>query len=288
MTRRHFLETTGVLAGASALHPLLTWDDELSRRFKIGACDWSLGKSSDIGAFDLAQQIGLQGLMVNLGDTKNDLHLRQASVQAQFKAAAKRTDIKISSIAIGELNEVPYKSDPRMEDWVADAIDVADNLDVPVVLLAFFAKNDLRNDPAGMAEVARRLKRVASKAEKKGIILGLETYLSGQEHLDIINQVGSKNVQVYYDFRNTADAGHDPIKEFKLIGKSRVCELHMKENRFLLRQGSLDWKGISSMIRDMGYRGDRWMQIEWSKPDDADLITSYKDNLDFLKGKFKA
>jgi L-ribulose-5-phosphate 3-epimerase len=44
---------------------------------RIGACDWSLGKSSDLGAFDLAKQIGLQGIQVNLGSEKNNMHLRQ-------------------------------------------------------------------------------------------------------------------------------------------------------------------------------------------------------------------
>ena len=45
----------------------------------------------------------------------------------------------------GELNNVPYKSDPQTDEWVWDSIDVAKSLGVPVILLAFFAKNDLRN-----------------------------------------------------------------------------------------------------------------------------------------------
>ena len=165
-------------------------------------------------------------------------------------------------------------------------METARNLQVPVVLLAFFNKNDLRNDSAGKKEVINRLKKVAPHAEKNGIILGIESYLDADEHLDIIDQVGSKNIKVYYDFRNTADAGFDTVKEFKKLGKKMICELHMKENGFLLGKGTLDWAAIGNAVSEAGYYGDGWMQIEWAKPDGVDLIESYAHNLQFLKNIF--
>ena len=256
------------------------------KHFYIGACDWSLGKSSDIAAFEIAKQIGLDGIMVNMGSVKDNLHLREKNVQQQWLDASRETGIKISSIAIGELNNVPYKSDPRTEQWVWDSVDTARNLHVPVVLLAFFHKNDLRNDAAGKNEVISRLKKVAPHAEKNGIILGIESYLNADEHLDIIDRVGSKNIKVYYDFRNTADAGFDTIKEFKKLDRKLVCELHMKENGFLLGKGTLDWTAIGNAVYEAGYYGDGWMQIEGAKPDGAAVIESYKHNLQFLKNIF--
>lgn len=255
-------------------------------KFHIGACDWSIGKNSDPGAFEIAKQIGLDGLMVNMGSEKNNLHLRRKDVQQQYITASRETGIKISSIAIGELNNVPYKSDPRTEQWVWDSVDVARNLDVPVILLAFFSKNDLRNDSAGKKEVISRLKKVAPHAEKNRIILGIESYLNAEEHMDMIEQVGSKNVKVYYDFRNTADAGFDTVKEFKKLGKKMICELHMKENGFLLGEGTLNWRDIGNAVYDAGYYGDGWMQIEGARPDKSDVVESYKHNLQVLKTIF--
>ena len=254
--------------------------------FKIGACDWSLGRSSDPAAFEIAKQIGLDGIMVNMGSEKDNLHLREKSLQQRYLELSKQKNIEISSIAIGELNNIPYKSDPRTEEWVWDSVEVAKNLHAPVVLLAFFSKNDLRNDDAGKKEVISRLKKVAPHAEKNGIILGIESYLSANEHLDIINKVGSPNIKVYYDFRNTADAGYDTIAEFKKLGKNMVSELHIKENGFLLGKGTLDWQAIGNAVYDSGYYGDGWMQIEGAKPDGAGVIESYKDNLGFLKNIF--
>jgi len=256
------------------------------KKFKIGACDWSLGKDSDIAAFDIAQQIGLEGIMVNMGSVKNNLHLRDKKVQDDYLAASSKTGIQISSIAISELNNVPFKSDPRTEEWVWDSIDVARSLRAPVILLAFFDKNDLRNDDTGKKEVVSRLKKIAPKAEQNGVILGIESYLNAAEHLDIIEKAGSKNVKVYLDFRNTADAGYDVFKEVKQLGKDLICELHMKENGFLLGQGTLDWNRISELLYEMHYCGDGWMQIEGSMPDKANVIESYEHNLFFLRNLF--
>jgi len=262
------------------------FSEGMKKRLRISACDWSLGMSSDPRAFDLAKTIGLEGIQVNIGNVQNNLHLREAATQQLYLDKSRQTGIKISSLAISELNKVPYKSDPVTEQWVSDSIDVAKNLGVTVVLLAFFNNNDLRNDAAGKKEVISRLKKVAPKAEQKGITLGIESYLSAEELVDIIQQVGSKSIKVYYDFRNSADAGYDVIKEIKFLGKETICELHMKENGFLLGEGTMDWKKIGETLMEMKYYGDGWMQIEWASPKNADIIKSYKHNLKFLQDIF--
>lgn len=286
LSRRQFLQNTALLGVGHSLYPVLEPWVDFKRHFKVGACDWSLGKSADLAAFDLAKAIGLQGIQVNLGNVANDLHLRQPALQAKYLAASKSSGVKISSLAIGELNNVPYKSDPRTEQWVSDSIDVAQAFGVKVILLAFFSKNDLRNDPAGVEEVIRRLKKVAPKAEKAGVTLGIESYLTAEEHLHIMREVASPAIKVFYDFRNAADAGNDIFQELKTLGKENICELHMKENRLLLGKGSIDWPRVATALREMGYRGDNWMQIEWAKPDGDDVVMAYQQNLAYLQRLF--
>lgn len=256
------------------------------KSLKIGACDWSLGMNSDIRAFEIAKNIGLDGLMIDVGSPENNLHLRQKELQEQYKKESARTGIAISSVAMGTMNNHPYKSDARTDEWVSDTIDVAKNLGAPVILLAFFHKGDLRNDEKGIQEVIRKLKAVAPKAEKCGVILGIESYLNGADHVRIMEAVGSKNVKVYMDFRNTADAGFDVMKELKVIGVENICELHMKENGALLGKGTLPWKEIAGYLKEKNYYGDGWMQIESSNPEGADVTTNYKQNLNFLRGLF--
>lgn len=257
-----------------------------SSSFKIGACDWSIGKHSNIEAFDVAKTIGLEGIMVDMGSVENQLHIRQKALQEAYLKRSAETGIAISSVAMGVYNRIPFHSDPNTEEWVSGSIDAAKNLGVPVLLLAFFNASDLRNDDARKAAAVRLLRLLTPRAEKQGIVLGIESYLDAKEHMDIINKVGSKNLKVYYDFRNTADAGHDTVAEFKKLDKEMVCELHMKENGFLLGKGSVDWKKVSEAVYEKGYRGDGWMQIEGAVPKGGDIIESYKHNLSYLRTLF--
>lgn len=253
-----------------------------ARRFKIGACDWSIGKMADPAAFEVAKQIGLDGVQVSLGTVANDMQLRQPDVQARYRDAAKRAGLEVASLAIGEMNNVPYKSDARTIAWVDDCIDVCRALGVRVVLLAFFGNGDLRDDSAGVNEVVKRLKAVAPKAEKAGVVLGVESWLNAEQHLDILNRVGSKAVQVYYDVCNSNDRGYDIYREIRQLGRERICEFHFKENGALLGQGKVDFKKVRAALDDIGYRG--WIQIEGAVPAGKPMLESYQANCQFVRG----
>ena len=58
------LGACAVLASGSATR-LLAQDTQ--RKFKIGACDWSLGRMQDVTALELAKTIGLDGVQVTFG-----------------------------------------------------------------------------------------------------------------------------------------------------------------------------------------------------------------------------
>src|SRR5512135_1449039 len=103
---RQSVRATAWLALAANCAPLIAAPDK--RRFRIGACDWSIGKMSDPTAFDVAKQIGLDGVQVSLGTAANDMHLRKPDVQRQYTDAVRKTGLEVASLAIGELNSIPY------------------------------------------------------------------------------------------------------------------------------------------------------------------------------------
>ena len=107
---------------------------------------------------------------------------------------------------MGNLNNVPYKNDPRTEKWVARAVEVAEAMGANVILMAFFGKGDLKDDPKGTDEVVRRLKKVAPKAEDAGVALAIESWLSADDHLALIERVDSPAIKVYYDVANSNKA----------------------------------------------------------------------------------
>lgn len=278
MNRRAALRYS-VGAGLTALaYPALSTlpTPMTSARFRIGACDWSIGPAGDIGSFAVAKQIGLDGVQVSLNTSADHEHLRRANVQQSYKEAAKQAGVGFSGLAIGLLNEIPYKSDPRTEQWVQDSVDVARALGVQNILLAFFSNNDLRHDKKGTQVVIDRLKAVAPKAERAGVVLGIESWLSAPEHLAIMDAVSSPAVKVYYDVCNSSVRGYDIFKEIRELGKDRICEFHLKENGFLLNKGKVDLVKVRQALDDIGYSG--WLQIEGAVPPGKPMLESYLEN----------
>jgi sugar phosphate isomerase/epimerase len=134
--------------------------------------------------------------------------------------------------------------------------------------------------------VVQRLRRVAPKAERAGVVLGIESWLSGAEHRALVEAVGSPNVKVYYDVANSERMGYDIYREIRDLGRDLVCEVHAKENGHLLGRGRLDFRRVRAALDDIGFRG--WLQIEGSVPPGADLIESYRANAAFLRDVFLA
>ena len=153
--------------------------------------------------FELAKRIGLDGVEVSIGDPKDGLHLRRPERQREYLAASRKYAVAIPSVAMGVLNWVPLMSEPLTALWVADTIEAAKNLGAKSILLAFFAKGELKEENKDdMRRVTEVLTELAPRAEKAGVILGIESYLRAEAVTRILDEVKSKYVQVYYDFYN--------------------------------------------------------------------------------------
>jgi sugar phosphate isomerase/epimerase len=274
------LGATAALGLSSRWAPLLA--GEASRGFLIGACDWSLGKDSNIEAFDVAKQVGLDGVQISLGRLKNDMHLRQPEMQKQYADTLEKTGLKIASLAIGEMNNVPLKNDERAAAWLMDSIDVCRAMKIEIVMPAFFGKGDLdMSNAAEIDTVVRRLKAAAEKAEKAGVIIALENYLSADDNLTIIERVGSPAVQVYYDVGNSTDKGRDVYKEIRQLGKL-ICQWHAKDGKHLLGQGRIDFKKVREAMDAIDYRG--WIVLESAAPNG--VMVDYAAQAKFLRDIF--
>ena len=278
MTRS--LRAAALSAAASAAAPLFA--GPRSRWFKIGACDWSLGKSCQAAAFDVAKQIGLDGVQVSMGGVADDMQLRRPEVQKQYLDAAKRTGLEIAALAISEMNNVPLKSDPRAAGWLADSIDVCTALGLTVSMPACFGQGDLdMSNTAEIDHLVKVLKDVAPKAEKQGVLIGVENYLSAEDNRRIIDRVGSPAIKVYYDVGNSTDKGRDILKEIRSLG-GLICQLHAKDGNSMLGQGRIDFRQVRKALDEIGYSG--WIQIEAAAP--HGVIPDYTADCRYLRQLF--
>lgn len=290
MTRREMLVRSGsglgLLAASPVLRALAAEDAgaQAQRRFKIGACDWSVGQRQKPEAFAVAKEIGLDGIEVSFSEPGLDYDLRDEKVRQQYLGLSEKQGIEIASLAMGVLNRVPYAEDPRTEKWVADVVEVMPKLGVKICLLAFFGKGNINGERAKQDEVIRRLKRIAPRAEKAGVVLGVESRLNAEDHIRIVEEVASPAVQVYYDVANMNQQGYDIYKEIRQLGKDRICQFHMKENGFLLGQGRIDFPRVKEAIDEIGYTG--WLIIESATVRGKSLVECYQHNQKYLRSIF--
>lgn len=284
ISRRQWLHRMTAAASVTILgsrwQPLLA--DAGSRGFKIGAPDWSLNRR-DPSCFELAKEIGLDGVQLDLGTKANGLHLRQPEVQQRYRAAARQTGVAIAGLALGALNETPLKSEPRTAVWLSDSLEVAQALGVKVILVAAFGNGDLRGDASGIDRTVALLQELAPRTERLDLILGLENYLSATENLAILDRVNSPAVQVYYDVGNSTDMGYDIYAEIRQL-KGRICEFHAKDGNFMLGAGRVDFKKVRAAVDEIDYRG--WIQIEAAAP--HGIAADYSAHLKYLRTLFPA
>ena len=152
-----------------------------------------------------------------------------------------------------------------------------------MILVAQFFQGELKGDKEGTDRTVEALKELGPRAERAGVILGLENYLSAAENLEILQRVGSPAVQVYYDVGNSTDKGYDIYQEIRML-KEHICEFHAKDGNFMLGQGRIDFHKVRQAMDDIDYRG--WIQIEAAAP--HALIEDYRADLKFLRNLFPA
>ena len=255
------------------------------RWFRIGACDWNLGKMASPEAFDVAKEIGLDGVQISLGTLGDDMHLRTEAMQEKYREAMRRTRMRVSSIAIGEMNSIPLKSDPRAAEWLDWAVETAAAMRVPRVMPACFGNGELDMEKTDEIDhFVKVVRHSAEKAERLGIIIALENYLSAEDNLAIIDRIGSPAVQVYYDVGNSTDKGRDVCEEIpKLRGK--IAEIHIKDAGYRIVDGNggrIDLVGVRKVLDEIDYSG--WLVLEAAAPNG--LVADYAEYRAYLREIF--
>ena len=286
ITRREFLGCTGrgavgaALVGAACAATSGTAHSmtESSKKvqFRVGAMDGTIGQRGP-EALAVGKEIGLEGVQIDAGGAADTLSVCLPEVQERYKAAMEKTGMAVSSICMGLLNSNPLVSDARAPGWVSETIKAAANLKAKVILLAFFGRGTLQSQE-DKDKAAAILKPLAPKAEKAGVILGIENTLSAEDNARILDKIQSPAAQVYYDVANSTFGGYDVPKEIRLLGK-RICELHFKD-RTLLGQGEVNYPGIRDAVREIGYQG--WIILEGANPLGPKISGAY--NAGFVRG----
>jgi len=255
---------------------------------RIGMTDWNLGKRGDITKIALAREIGLDGIQVSVTYPTDDTPtLRDPKVQAQFKQAALENGIQICSLAIGSpgKSRLPLHTNPAAAILLVEAIEVARSIGTTNILLPILGDSHIHmENEQEVGTFVAMMKEVARYAEKAGVVVALEDWISAEDNIKLLDAIGSDYVGVYYDARNIKSRVHDPYGEPKKLGK-RINQVHVKNGPKLMRDTDvMEWPRLAQEYYEIGYKG--WYVLETDSPN-KDLLADTRANIEYVRKTFK-
>jgi L-ribulose-5-phosphate 3-epimerase len=250
-------------------------------RLRIGVTDWNLNLGADTEAVPLAAKLGFDGVQISFGRqlVNGKLPTDSPEIISRYLDLARQSRIPIDGTCVDRLHDNGLKSDPLGPRWVADAIRLTKALQVKVLLLPFFGRWALQTKEE-MNYVGDALRELAPEAARAGVILGLEDTISAEDNVRIMERSKSESVSVYYDVGNSSNAGFDPVKEIRWLGKDRICQFHLKDNPHFLGEGSIQFPPIIRAVREIGFTG--FANLETDSPSN-DLDKDLERNLSYVR-----
>lgn len=292
--RRMFIKSTALLAGSLCLPDSFAWAVAAKKqRYKIAVIDLMILKRQKISAFQLAKDIGADGLEVDMGGLGNretfNSELSKPEVRQQFLDKAKELNIEICSLAMTGFYAQSFATRPTYQKMVGDCIDTMKAMNVKVAFLPLGVQGDLVKNPELRPAIVERLKVVGKMAEKAGVVIGIETSLDAKGEVQLLNDINSKAIKIYFNFSNPLKEGRDLHQELRILGKKRICMIHCtdEDGVWLEHNTRMDMCKVKCTLDDIGYRG--WLVIERSRDqkDPTNVRKNFTANTRYMKQIFQ-
>ncbi len=302
VTRRLFIRAstalvvTGLLqrhCGGVAAENDMPQPKHLGCRYKIGVCDWMILKRQKLGAFQLAKEIGADGVEVDmgpLGDRETfDNQLAKPEVRQQFVDETRRVGLEICSLAMSGFYAQSFAERPTVLRMLGDCIETMKALGVRIAFLPLGARSDPARHPELRQAVVERLRAVAPEAERAGVVIGIETELPASEQIRLLDEIGSHAIKVYFNFANAVQTGRNLIEELRVLGRNRICQIHCtnQDGVWLEHDPKIDMPRVKETLDELGWSG--WLVVERSRDakDPRNVKKNFSANVAYLKSIFQ-
>lgn len=262
------------------------------RSFKIAVCDWMILKRQKIGAFQLARELNADGLEMDMGGLGKrdsfDNKLRQPHFQKLFRETAAMHGVEVPSVAMSGFYAQSFAERADYEALVSDCLRTMQVMGAKVAFLPLGVQCDLNKYPELRPVLVQRLRTVGELAARQGLVIGIETSLDARGEVQLLNEINSPGIRIYYNFQNPLQNGRDLYKELRILGKDRICQIHCTDTDdvTLPYNKRLDMKKVKKTLRQMGWSG--WLVVERSrdKNDPRNVKKNFGTNVEYLKRIF--
>jgi sugar phosphate isomerase/epimerase len=294
INRRDFLLTTAATGAIAFSGSKFLAAAAADQRYKIGVCDWMILKRQKLGAIKLAQEIGVDGIELDMGslgqrDTFENA-LIDRDVRKQFQDQAAELGIEFCSMAMSGFYAQSFATRPTYKQMLSDCIATMTQMGVKVAFLPLGVQGDLNLHPELRPTIVARLKEVGQMAVDAGVVVGIETALDASDEAKLLHEIGSPGIRSYFNFANALQNGRDLLAELRTLGKDRICQIHCtdEDGVWLENNKRLDMPAVKQTLDDMGWSG--WLVMERSRDanNPRDVRGNYGANARYLKKIFQS
>ncbi|MFS2188075.1 sugar phosphate isomerase/epimerase family protein [Mucilaginibacter sp. Mucisp84] len=266
----------------------------LKQRYKVAVVDLMILKRQKLGAFQLAKEIGADGVEVDMGGFGDretfDNQLANDSIRNVFLNKAKELNLEIPSMGMTGFFAQSFAERPTAIKAAADCINTMKQMGVKIGFLPMGIKGDLVKFPELRPAIVSRLKEVGKIAEKAGVVIGIETALDAKGELQLLKDIGSPAIKSYFNFENAIRNGRDLDKELQILGKKYIIQIHCTNDDgvWLQNDPKINMEHVKATLDKMGWTG--WLVIERSRDakDPRNVKWNFSANTSYVKSIFQA
>ena len=264
------------------------------QRYRVAACDWMMLKRQKLGEFQLAHDIGADGIEMDMGPlgkrVQFDNKLREAHFRQLFRHTADSLGIAVPSMAMSGFFAQSLLGRDNYEDLIADCLQSMQVMGAEVAFLPLGGSGrDWQQKGPAQEELIKRLRRIGQMAAAAGKTIGIRTGLDARQSRRLLKRIKSPGIRIYYNLQDAVDAGLDPCRELRRLGARNIIQIHasLTDSVTLDRDPRIDMHAVKRTLDRMGWSG--WLVVERSRDaqDVRNVKKNYSTNVAYLKEIFQ-
>ncbi len=265
-------------------------------RYLVGVCDWMVLKRQKLGQFELARQIGADGVELDMGGLGQRDHfdnkLRDPQEAAHFRHVADSLGVAIGAVAMSGFYAQDLTQKDTYMELVTDCFDTMDRMGCTTGV-AFLplggCGNDWATNPQKRREVVSRLHQIGEAAKARGKVVGIDTPLDAKGNLKLLREIKSQGIAIFYKLQTAVELGLDIVSDMRRLGARNICAIHASntDGVWLRNDSTIDMPAIKTALDQMGWRG--WLFVERSRDTSMvrNVMMNYGSNVHYLRTVFQ-
>jgi sugar phosphate isomerase/epimerase len=238
--------------------------------YKIGIVEWAFPFPGPYG-LKIASELGLEGMELDFGEYETGFQLQNLRIQDAYLECGVKYGIEFPSMALNALNTHGMSNSRDTVDGmiaietIRKGIEAAKRMNIPVVQLPSFHSGDIRTKEQ-FYNTSEKLRLACDLAEGSNIILAMENVLDAEETKQMVREVGSDRLKVFYDTQNYhLDRGYSQPELLEAIAND-VVQIHVKDgyngvvSSALLGKGDVSFYKTAEIILRTGCT--EWLLLE--------------------------